>query len=375
MIKKILLIVLVLLTALIVGIYGTGNSYVFKAIWYNYTDIDDYKIFDNRTIKHDAVLRWPSGSNYNSIQPDLQLRNKLQKIKTNALVVIRNDSLVYEEYWDEFNKKTISNSFSVAKSIVSTLIGIALQDGLIKSIDDPVSDYLTDFNSDLQKKVTIRHLLTMSSGSDWDESYESLFSIVTKAYYGQQLEELAKSVTIIDTPGTVWNYKSGDTELLALVLNRVTGKTLSEYASEKLWKPLNAEQDALWSVDREDGVEKAYCCFNATARDFARIGSLYLNEGKWKGRIILNEKYIKQALKPVMIKDEQDSLVNYYGYQWWLLPDRDGVYYARGIQGQYIIIIPKKKCVVVRLGKERGPFKTFAHEEVYDLVDWILKEY
>jgi CubicO group peptidase (beta-lactamase class C family) len=364
-----------LLTALIVGIYGTGNSYVFKAIWYNYTDIDDYKIFDNRTIKHDAVLRWPSGSNYNSIQPDLQLRNKLQKIKTNALVVIRNDSLVYEEYWDEFNKKTISNSFSVAKSIVSTLIGIALQDGLIKSIDDPVSDYLTDFNSDLQKKVTIRHLLTMSSGSDWDESYESLFSIVTKAYYGQQLEELAKSVTIIDTPGTLWNYKSGDTELLALVLNRVTGKTLSEYASEKLWKPLNAEQDALWSVDREDGVEKAYCCFNATARDFARIGSLYLNEGKWKGRIILNAKYIKQALKPVMIKDEQDSLVNYYGYQWWLLPDRDGVYYARGIQGQYIIIIPKKKCVVVRLGKERGPFKTFAHEEVYDLVDWILKEY
>jgi CubicO group peptidase (beta-lactamase class C family) len=373
--KRIIIIIAGVLSLLLIGIYFSGNGYILKALWYNYSDIDDYKIFDNRTIANDASLRWPTGTNYNSIQPNLQLRNKLQQIKSNALIVIRNDSLVYEEYWDGFSKKTISNSFSVAKSIVSTLIGIALQEGKIKSLDDPASNYIPSFNRDDQKKVTIRHLLTMSSGSDWDEAYSSLFSITTKAYYGNNLEELAVSVNIVDTPGKRWYYKSGDTELLALVLKYATGVSLSEYASEKLWKPLNAENDALWSVDANEGVEKAYCCFNATARDFARIGVLYLNGGKWKGRQILDNKYIKQALKPVMIKEDNGNPVNYYGYQWWILPDREGVYYARGIHGQYIIVIPQKKCVVVRLGRERGVFKEYAHEEVYDLVDWILKEY
>lgn len=373
--KRTLVIISGILSLLLIGIFVTGNSYLFKALWYNYSDIDDYKIFENRTVANDASLRWPTGTNYNSIQPNLQLRNLLQSLKTNALVVIRNDSLVYEEYWDGFGKNTISNSFSVAKSIVSTLIGIALQEGKIKSLDDKVSDYVPTFNKEDQKKVTIRHLLTMSSGSDWDEAYSSLFSTTTKAYYGDNLEELAVSVNIVDTPGNRWYYKSGDTELLALVLKYATGKTLSEYASEKLWKPLNAENDALWSLDKKDGDEKAYCCFNATARDFARIGVMYLNNGKWKGREILSEKYIKQALKPVMIKEDNGKPVNYYGYQWWILPDREGVYYARGIHGQYIIVVPRKKCVIVRLGRARGEFKEYAHEEVYALVDWILKEY
>ncbi len=373
--KRILIIVFGVLSLLLIGTYFSGNGYLFKALWYNYTDIDDYKIFENRTIANDASLRWPMGTNYNSIQPNLKLRKKLQEIKSNALVVIRNDSLLYEEYWDGFSKKTVSNSFSVAKSIVSTLIGIALQEGKIKSLDDPASIYIPSFNKEDQKKVTIRHLLTMSSGSDWDEAYSSLLSITTKAYYGSELEELAVSVSIVDTPGKRWSYKSGDTELLALVLKYATGMSLSEYASEKLWKPLNAENDALWSLDKKDGDEKAYCCFNATARDFARIGVMYLNGGKWKGRPILDEKYIKQALKPVMIIEDNGKAVNYYGYQWWILPDRDGVFYARGIHGQYIIVIPQKKCVVVRLGRERGIFLEYAHEEVYELVDWILKEY
>lgn len=230
--KRALIIFIGLLSLIILGVFITGNSYLFKALWYNYVKIDNYKIFDNRIVATGASLHWPTGNNYNSIQPNLQLRTELQNIKSNALIVIRNDSLLYEEYWDGFTKNTISNSFSVAKSIVSTLIGIALQEGKIKSLDDPAAKYIAGFNRDDQKKVTIRNLLTMSSGTDWDESYSSLFSITTKAYYGNDVEDLAVSVNVIDTPGKRWYYKSGDTELLALVLKYATGMSVSEYASE-----------------------------------------------------------------------------------------------------------------------------------------------
>jgi CubicO group peptidase (beta-lactamase class C family) len=372
--KYFVLFLFVLIIAFIV-IRTTGHSYLIPAIYYNYADVDDYKIFENREVKNSASINWYKGASYNSIQPNIDLRKKLELINTTSLVVVRNDSLLYEEYWDDYNSQTISNSFSVAKSIVSILTGIALQEGAINSLDDKVCNYVKEFNHDRQKDVTIKNLLTMTSGTDWDESYSSPFSSTTKLYYGDNIRELVTASKIIDAPGSKWIYKSADTELLSLVIEEATGKKLSDYASEKLWKPLKAEQTALWSIDAEDGIEKAYCCFNATAKDFARIGVLYLNKGTWKGERIINEDYISQSLKPVLVLDDENQTVNYYGYQWWLLPDREGIFYARGILGQYIIVIPQKKCVVVRLGKERGEKINNSFSEVYELVDWILKEY
>lgn len=348
---------------------------MFKAIWFNYADVDDYKIFANRKVANATKLRWITGASYNNIQPDLALRKQLEDLKSTALVVIRNDSLLYEEYWDGFKASTISNSFSIAKSVVGILTGIAIQEGKISSLDDPVYKYVPEFNHDDQKKVTIRNLLTMTSGSNWDESYSSPFSSTTELYYGNDIKSLVTDVDITDTPGTKWIYKSADTELLSIALENATGKSLSDYASEKLWKPLNAEYEALWSLDDENGIEKAYCCLNATAKDFARIGDLYLNKGKWKGISIVNEKYVAESLKPVMATDEDGKKVDYYGFQWWLLPDRPGVFYARGILGQYIIVVPEKNVVIVRLGKDRGEKINNTYSEVYSLTDWILKNY
>jgi len=353
----------------------TGYNYLYKALWYNYVDIEDYKIFPNRTVDKGSAMRWTTGANYNAIQPDLQLRRTLERLESTALVVVRNDSLLYEEYWDGYGKSSVSNSFSIAKSVVALLTGFALQDRAIKSLDEPIGNYLREFADGDKSKITIRHLLTMTSGTDWDEAYSSLFSITTEAYYGNDLKKIYTSVNVKDEPGTVWEYKSGDTGLLALVLEKATGKTLSQYASEKLWKPLHAEHPALWSLDSENGVEKAYCCFNATARDFARIGSLMLNKGSFRGTQLLDKNYVELVLKAVNLPERNGQSVDYYGMQWWVLPDRDGVFYARGILGQYILVVPEKNTVVVRLGKARGEPVNTTHEEVYALVDWILKSY
>jgi CubicO group peptidase (beta-lactamase class C family) len=159
--------------------------------------------------------------------------------------------------------------------------------------------------------------------------------------------------------------------LLGLIVEKATGKSLSRYASEKLWQPLGAEHPALWSTDKKDGVEKAFCCFNSNARDFARIGQLMLDSGRWKGNEIISPDYYAQSITPCNIPDNSGQPVNYYGYQWWLCPSFPGVFYARGILGQYIIIIPSKNMVVVRLGHKRsGNRVNGLLEEVNALVNW-----
>lgn len=371
--------IVVYMVAIIAVIYImtsiTGNNYIYKALWYNYADVDDYKIFENREVKTESPKRWVKSSLYNSIQPSLEVREKLDSLETLALVVLRGDTLMYEEYAREFGPQDIFNSFSMAKSIVAMLTMVAVDEGLIKSIDDPVWKYLPEFKDGEKVKIRIRHLLTMTSGTDWNESYSSPFSITTRAYYGKDLDDLVKKVEVEDDPGSVWEYQSGDTQLLALILMNATGRSISDYAAEKLWKPLHAENHALWSLDTRDGIEKAYCCFNATARDFARIGYLMLNHGYYRGTQLLDSAHVNLLIKPVNVKDRDGEVVDYYGMQWWILPDREGVFYARGILGQYIIVVPEKNVVLVRLGKERGERVRHSFEEVYLLVDWILNNY
>ena len=161
---------------------------------------------------------------------------------------------------------------------------------------------------------------------------------------------------------------------MGLILEKVTGKPLSEYASEKLWKPLGAEHPAKWSTDKKNGHTKSYCCFNSNARDFARIGQLMLDSGKWKGSEIISPDYYQKSITACAINDENGSSCSYYGYQWWLVPYKPGVFYARGILGQYIIIIPEKHIVVVRLGEKRGLiYKETVPQEVNDLIEWAYK--
>lgn len=213
----------------------------------------------------------------------------------------------------------------------------------------------------------------MSSGSNWDESYSNPLSVTTEAYYGSNIRKAITGVKIKKEPGTYHTYKSGDTELLALIVEKATGKRLSEYASERLWQPIGAEHAALWSTDSRNGLTKAYCCFNSNARDFARIGQLMLDSGKWKGSTVIDSAYYSQSISPCNIPDEEGLRCNYYGYQWWLAPAYPGVFYARGILGQYILVIPSKNIVVVRLGHKRKNNKVNGlFQDVNALISWAL---
>jgi CubicO group peptidase (beta-lactamase class C family) len=349
----------------------SGKTYLFKAVYYNFADIDDYEIFTNNTVTTGTSQPWPVSQEYNKANSPAELNKLLEDLKTVAVVVIKNDSLFYEKYWDGYSDSSLSGSFSMAKSITSLLIGAAIKEGKIKSVDQLVGDFLPEFKEGLAAKLRIKDLLTMSSGSNWDESYANPLSITTESYYGSDLYKTATKVKIVKEPGTYHTYKSGDTELLGLILEKATGKSLSEYASEKLWKPLGAVHAAMWSTDRKGGNEKAFCCFNTNARDFARIGELMLHKGQWNGTPVIDSAYYEQSITACGINDEEGKPCVNYGYQWWIQPAYPGVFYARGILGQYIIIIPSKSIVLVRLGHKRsGDRVNNAPAEIDALIKW-----
>ncbi|HEX5024677.1 MAG TPA: serine hydrolase [Agriterribacter sp.] len=362
----IIILVILLLPVLI------GKTYLYKAIAYNFAGIDDYTIFLNRTVSSVHPVPWEVAPDFGKVTVPDTLENYLVGLKSIGLLVIQNREIILEKYWRGYNDSSLSNSFSMAKSISSLLIGAAIHEGKISSVNDPVGKYLPEFAEGKKAEVKIVDLLTMSSGTDWNESYANPFSETTELYYGTDIYKTAISVNMIKTPGTYHFYKSGDTQLLGLIVEKATGKSLSDYAAEKLWKPLGAEHSALWSLDKKDGNEKAYCCFNSNARDFARIGQLMLDSGKVNGVAIIDSAYFRASVTPCLIKDENNIPCNYYGYQWWIIPEQQNIFYARGILGQYIICIPGKNMVIVRLGEERDDKINNVPIEVNKLIAWGL---
>lgn len=178
-------------------------------------------------------------------------------------------------------------------------------------------------------------------------------------------------------PGSRYRYKSGDTQILGMILEKATGRSLADYASEKLWQPMGAVHDAQWSLDSASGMEKAFCCFYSNAHDFARIAYLYLHEGEFNGRRIVSADYVRQSVKPHGLPNSKGEETDYYGYQWWLLNHQGyGVFYARGIRGQYLFAIPELDMVVVRLGQKRSDVMQNHHpEDVYTILDGVLAMY
>lgn len=350
-----------IIISIIIFLALPSNKYLRTALYYGNVNIDDYKIFSNRVIEADSIQPWKLASNYNKSQigePELSIAEDL---KTVAFVVIKDSQIVHESYFRGYNSSSLSNSFSAAKSIVGLLIGCALDDGAIKSLDEPVANYIEVFKKESNNKLTIKQLLTMSSGLNWDEKYNSPFSFTTQAYYGDDIRKLVTGLTVVDEPGKQFKYLSSNSQLLALVIEKATGKRLANYASEKLWRPLGASSNALWCLDKPNGTEKAYCCFNTNARDFARIGQLVLNKGKWNGKQIVSEKYIEEMTTPASwLQDEWGNVpLQYYGYHWWIMSYKGKkVVYARGILGQYIFVIPSENMVVVRLGEKRCSLRT-----------------
>lgn len=243
----------------------------------------------------------------------------------------------------------------MAKSFLSTLVGIAIDEGLIGSVADPVTDYVPELTERDPRfeEITLRHLLTMSSGLRYEEQSLPLpWGDDINTYYGTDLRELALQETqFVDPPGETWHYNNYNPLLLGMVLERATGMSVSEYMVTRLWQPLGAEVDATWSLDSEDsGFEKMESGLNAAPVDFARFGQLLLHGGQENGRRIVSSDWVRAATAPDTATDPAED----YQYFWWVDTQRPGRFYALGNFGQYIYVAPDADAVIVRLGRDWG---------------------
>lgn len=339
----------------------SGRFYLYKGVANTYLkgqsgpSIYDLDVFPYSTIKKNGKIeKWDVHPKFNTQKIPADYREYMEELGTTAFLVFKNDTLLYEEYWDGHTQETVSNSFSIAKTLVAMLVGIAVDEGYIKSIDESASNYIPEFKKGGREVITIRHLLEMSSGLSWEESSKNPLSDNAESYYGSDLHGLSTRQKLISKPGEKFIYQSGNSQLLAYIVEKATGKDLSEYAREKLWSKLGMEHDAYWSLDRKGGDEKAFCCVYATARDFARIGKMMLHYGNYDGQQIVPDSYYFEMIKPAKMKTEE-GIDNYqYGlHLWTYFGLKNPVYYCRGIKGQYIITIPEEKLLIIRLGKDR----------------------
>lgn len=346
------------ITYYILLIFLFSSCQVSRFIFYNFADIKDYKKFPSRTLTNDSIIFHFSKSN-NEYAPGLIIINEknisfdkyLESNKTVAFLIIQNDTIKYEKYFNGYDKTSITTSFSVAKSITSILIGCAIKEGSIKSIDEPIINYIPELKNKNLDNVTIKHLLQMTSGIKFNESYFNPFSDAAIFYYGRNLRRSIAKLKYKTEPGKKFEYNSGNAQLLGLVLERsLKTKTVTQYFQEKLWKPLGMEYDGSWSIDKNNnGIEKTFCCINARANDFAKIGRLYLNKGNWNGKQIVPENWIYESTKI----DTTNGSKWYYQYQWWIT-NKKGNYMAQGFLGQFIYVCPSKNLIIVRMGKKEG---------------------
>jgi CubicO group peptidase (beta-lactamase class C family) len=266
--------------------------------------------------------------------------------RTAGLLIIQNGKIRLEKYGLDFSAGGRWTSFSVAKSITSTLVGAAVKDGYIKSLDDKVSDYIPDLRGSVYDDVTIKQLLTMTSGVKWNEDYADPKSDV--ALFDAHKAEPGVDATVSymrklkreAPPGAKWVYKTGETNLIGVLVSSATKKNLSDYLSEKVWRPFGMEQDATWILG-STGHEISGCCLQASTRDFARFGLFILGGGIAGGKPVLPDGWIAAATTK---QADTDQAEYGYGYQWWTM--NDGCFTARGIFGQGIFIDPKRKLII-----------------------------
>jgi CubicO group peptidase (beta-lactamase class C family) len=291
----------------------------------------------------------------------------LDRTYTNALLIIKEDRIVAEIYRNHTNESTRFIAWSMTKSIVGLLVGCAVREGRIKSIDDPIAQYLPELRGGGYEGVTIKQVLQMRSGVDYEERYDFGNPGIAARNHEQALvtnvvrfADAARTIKRAHRPGEVWQYKTIDTAVLGWLIERVSGSTLAAYAAQHLWEPLGTERDGFFIMDGEPGVGREFsgAGFNATLRDFARIGLMMLGEGKGNGRQIVPADWVRDSTRPTGGPGPG------YGYQWWIAPDAKS-YQAVGLQGQFIYVDPDTRTVIVKLsyfppGEEAADAETAA---------------
>lgn len=362
-------------------IYVTGNGYIFNAIQktilkgYNTTNIDDHTDFNNHTVYSGNPLLWEKHPLYGKIQLTDTLRKELEDFKTIGYAVIKDGKLLYEEYWENYSGESLTNSFSMAKSITTMLLGKALERGYIKSLAQPITDFIPEFLTDsLGRLCTVGDLSAMTSGYNWTEEYYTPFNPTTKAYFGKDIEKQMLEGHFNEKPGGKFKYSSADTQLLAIVLIRATGKSLADFLTEEFWEPMGMEQDALWSIS--GNIEKSFCCVHSNVRDFAKLGQLLLQKGNWMGTQLLDSAFVDLMVTPNYNAFDTNEPKK-YGYSIWIDEEHTPAFYGMmGHLGQRIIVIPSENIVIVRLGKikdtrplNRGHLDT----DTYYFVDETMK--
>jgi CubicO group peptidase (beta-lactamase class C family) len=344
-------LVLLALVALAGALYGsayllTGSSGFARAVVWGESDIEDRHRFPARAIQAGGD-DWPLPQ----APARLRLDEFLEERSTRAFLVLHRGRLVYERYFNGGSRKELETSFSVAKSFLSTLIGIAIEEGAISGLDEPITRRLPELEERDRRfaRIRVRDLLSMSSGIRYEEGGMP-WSDDAVTYYGTDLREVALEDTEIEQPpGMGWHYNNFNPLLLGLILERATGKAVAEYMETRLWRPMRAEADASWSLDSEDsGFEKMESGVNARARDFARFGLLMLRGGRaGSGRVVA----------PGWVRAATVDHSGYFGYGlgWWVEAGSRGgqrPFLARGKYGQVVVVDPAHDAVVVRLGSD-----------------------
>jgi len=375
--KKALKIIGILLAVIVALLYIFDYDYIIKGVRVVYLTghktayIDDTPHFDTHVIEKGIAQDWENHSSYNKVNPTQKLTETNTKLGTVAFLIIKNNKIWHENYAEGYSKQSETNSFSMAKSITTALLFKAIDDGYIESIDTPVTTFLPQIGGEYASKLTVGDLSSMASGLNWVESYSSPFSLTARANYDDSIRETMLGLQVIEEPGKSYKYLSGATQLLGMVIEKATKKSLSNYLSESFWKPMGMNKNALWQLDSEkSGMEKAFCCIASNARDFAKFGRLWSQNGNWNGTQLIPEHLAKLAQEPRFNTSPQ------YGHGLWLENYKGKkISYMRGILGQYVISVPEDNIIIVRLGHSRGKkHKDSVHsEDFYTYIDEAYK--
>jgi CubicO group peptidase (beta-lactamase class C family) len=387
-------------SGLLFALMCLSSCWVLRAYRIRTMTLTDYKKLPSVVIhKPETAFQFIDGADqaqYKTISTYLDAN--LAGTQTAAFLVIRNDSMLYERYFDGFTKDDLLPSNSMAKSFTGTLVRIALNEGKIRSLSEPITNYLPELlkRDSNFKKITLQHLLDMRSGFDFNEGRYDLKDDAIRTGLRPNLEKHLLRVRIAQPPGK-FKYQSINTQFLGLILRRATGKSLAAYLEEKLWKPLGAEHDASWNVDsKKRKLEFISAGLNAVPRDFAKLGQLYLNYGKWQGKQIIDEDWVRTIASA-------DTMEKYGGYknQWWSrttfrafddslqaahfretmpyanairkvqdgyrVSYRTGAFSAIGFLNEYIYVNPAKKVVIVRIGRRWKHPEMFSSQFIYQL--------
>lgn len=368
---------LALLAAL--GLSGCSSLPVWMVVQ-GRSQITDYRHFDNAPIRRaaepsplpaePAALQWPGGQDEATSMADLAKRGSV------ALLVARRGQLVVERYFNGYDADSMATSFSMAKSVVSLLVGIAIDQGRIASIDEPVTTYLPELlaNDPRFAHIRLRHLLSMRSGIRFDEGYDTPWTEAARFYLAPDMRREVAALRIQRAPDQAYSYQSGDTQLLAMAVERATGQALAPYAERMLWQPLGAQHDASWSLDSAaGGVARGFCCLNARAVDYLRLGLMVLGEGQYNGQRIVSADWLRQSTAAQAGLPGADDAAQrnierpgqpqaaFYTWQWRRRPllgltpaQPSAMVYAQGLYGQILLIDPTTQTVALRLGRDTG---------------------